>query len=34
MAVPAHDERDFEFVHKYDLPYKNCVKIELTYYGR
>jgi leucyl-tRNA synthetase len=20
MAVPAHDERDFEFAHKYDLP--------------
>ena len=20
MAVPAHDERDFEFAKKYDLP--------------
>jgi len=24
MAVPAHDERDFEFAKKYNLPIK-CV---------
>jgi leucyl-tRNA synthetase len=26
MAVPAHDERDFEFAHKYSLPIKNVIK--------
>ncbi|WP_416427056.1 leucine--tRNA ligase [Pseudomonas sp. App30] len=26
MAVPAHDERDFEFAHKYGLPVKSVVR--------
>lgn len=26
MAVPAHDERDFEFAHKYSLPVKAVVR--------
>ena len=26
MAVPAHDERDFEFAHKYGLPLKAVVR--------
>ncbi|MGP0011869.1 MULTISPECIES: leucine--tRNA ligase [Pseudomonas] len=26
MAVPAHDERDFEFAHKYSLPIKSVVR--------
>ena len=25
MAVPAHDERDFDFAHKYNLPFKTVV---------
>jgi leucyl-tRNA synthetase len=27
MAVPGHDERDFEFAHKYDLPIKQVIAI-------
>ncbi len=26
MAVPAHDERDFEFAEKYGLPVKPVIK--------
>jgi len=26
MAVPAHDERDFAFAHKYDLPIKAVIR--------
>ncbi|HXH03267.1 MAG TPA: leucine--tRNA ligase [Candidatus Competibacteraceae bacterium] len=28
MAVPAHDERDFEFARKYDLPIKPVIRPE------
>ncbi len=27
MAVPGHDERDFEFAHKYSLPIKQVIEI-------
>jgi leucyl-tRNA synthetase len=27
MAVPGHDERDFEFAHKYELPIKQVIAI-------
>ena len=26
MAVPAHDERDFDFAKKYSLPIKRVIK--------
>jgi leucyl-tRNA synthetase len=28
MAVPAHDQRDFEFAKKYDLPIKVVIRPE------
>ncbi len=28
MAVPAHDERDFEFANKYNLPIKTVIKTQ------
>ncbi|GFZ95563.1 leucine--tRNA ligase [Dyella caseinilytica] len=28
MAVPGHDERDFEFAHKYRLPIKQVIAVE------
>lgn len=31
MAVPAHDERDFEFAKKYNLPIKHVVSKSLDY---
>ena len=28
MAVPGHDERDFEFAHKYSLPIKQVIEVD------
>ena len=33
MAVPAHDERDFAFAKKYDLPIKQVIAPEISYTG-
>ena len=33
MAVPAHDERDFEFSTKYDLPIKRVISGGEEYRG-
>ncbi|CAM4060624.1 leucine--tRNA ligase [Psychrobacter arenosus] len=32
MAVPAHDERDFEFATKYNLPIKQVINIPAGYF--
>ncbi len=32
MAVPAHDQRDFEFAKKYDIEIKQVIAPEISYY--
>ncbi|HKY01894.1 MAG TPA: leucine--tRNA ligase [Burkholderiales bacterium] len=34
MAVPAHDERDFEFANKYGLSYKTVIKSKSSTYEK
>jgi leucyl-tRNA synthetase len=31
MAVPAHDERDFEFAKKYDLEIKQSIETKVVF---
>jgi leucyl-tRNA synthetase len=33
MAVPAHDERDWEFAKKYDLPIRQSIAPQVVYTG-